>query len=282
MIIWLASYPKSGNTWLRLFLRSYFLSNDINFSINTLGNTDYEAKTFPNLYDLKKYNVDYTKFENIVKNWIPLQEYINLNNKVNLLKTHNGNFTINNFPFTNTDNTIGVIYIVRDPRDVVLSMSNHFNVNHKNVVKLITNVHHYELNEEERNPNLKDGFKSSILGSWSYNYLSWKSYKGRKVHLVRYEDLSKNPFKYFTEILEYLTNFINFKIDENKVRKAINETSLQNLKKMESNIGFSEKSREAEFFRKGKVGEWKKSLDRKLVKEIEEKFCNEMKELKYF
>ena len=65
-------------------------------------------------------------FDKIAKNWLTLQDIINLNNKLNFLKTHNGNFNINNFPFTNTENTIGGIYIVRDPRDVVLSNANHF------------------------------------------------------------------------------------------------------------------------------------------------------------
>ena len=68
MIIWLASYPKSGNTWLRMFLRSYFLSEQDTFSINVKGNLDYESETFPNLKLLKSINVDHSNFENIVKN----------------------------------------------------------------------------------------------------------------------------------------------------------------------------------------------------------------------
>ena len=49
MIVWLASYPKSGNTWLRMFLRSYFLKNETQFSLNVKGNDVFEAQTFPNI-----------------------------------------------------------------------------------------------------------------------------------------------------------------------------------------------------------------------------------------
>ena len=107
MIIWLASYPKSGNTWLRMFLRAYFLPEGNKFSINSKGNQDFESTTFPNVNLLKSSKIDHSKFENIIKNWINLQDYVNLfNGKINF-KTHNGNYTVNNYPFTNTQNTIG-------------------------------------------------------------------------------------------------------------------------------------------------------------------------------
>ena len=142
MIIWIASYPKSGNTWVRMFLRSYFLPDGKSFSINSKGSDAFEALNFPETKTLQELNIDFNKFENIVKNWVSIQDYINLNNKTNFLKTHNGNFTINNYPFTNTDNTAGGIYIVRDPRDVAVSMSHHSNMNNENVVEhLITNQH---------------------------------------------------------------------------------------------------------------------------------------------
>ena len=79
MIIWLASYPKSGNTWLRMFLRAYFLPEGNKFSINSNGNKNFECTTFPNFKLLKSSKVDHSKFENIIKNCINLQDYLNLN-----------------------------------------------------------------------------------------------------------------------------------------------------------------------------------------------------------
>ena len=77
MIVWLASYPKSGNTWLRMFLRSYFLKNETQFSLNVKGNDVFEAQTFPNIKMLKNVSVNPTKFMDIAKNWINMQEFLN-------------------------------------------------------------------------------------------------------------------------------------------------------------------------------------------------------------
>jgi len=282
MIIWIASYPKSGNTWVRMFLRSYFLPDGKSFSINSKGSDSFEVLNFPGTKILQELNIDFNKFENIVKNWVSIQDYINLNNKTNFLKTHNGNFTINNYPFTNTDNTAGGIYIVRDPRDVAVSMSHHSNMNNESVVEyLITNQHEIAHIDKNSKKEKQDSFKKSIMGTWSMNYLSWKSYKGRKIHFVRYEDLINDTKNEFLKILEYLKNIVNFNIDEQKLNKAIIETSFENLSNMELKNGFIEQSWEKNFFRKGKIGDWKESLDNKLSKKIEDTFYKEMEYLGY-
>lgn len=282
MIIWIASYPKSGNTWVRMFLRSYFLPDGKSFSINSKGSDAFEVLNFPETKTLQELNIDFNKFENIVKNWVSIQDYINLNNKTNFLKTHNGNFTINNYPFTNTDNTAGGIYIVRDPRDVAVSMSHHSNMNNESVVEyLITNQHEIAHIDKNSKKEKQDSFKKSIMGTWSMNYLSWKSYKGRKIHFVRYEDLINDTKNEFLKILEYLKNIVNFNIDEQKLNKAIIETSFDNLSNMELKNGFIEQSWEKNFFRKGKIGDWKESLDNKLSKKIEDTFYKEMEYLGY-
>ena len=184
MIFWLASYPKSGNTWVRMFWRSYFLPSNQVFSLNKKGDLDLEVSNFPTPKQLMEANIDHTNFANIAKNWITLQDIINLNGKLNFLKTHNGNFTLNNYAFTNTDNTIGGIYIVRDPRDVVLSNANHFGINNQESTNMIINMESYEI--ENFDTQNKKEFRRSLMGSWSSNYLSWKNYKGRKIHLIKY------------------------------------------------------------------------------------------------
>ena len=277
MIIWLASYPKSGNTWLRMFLRAYFLSEDKKFSINDEGDAEYETNTFPNIEMLKENKINYNKFEEIVKNWLELQRFINLNNKINFLKTHNGNFNINGFPFTNTENTAGVIYIVRDPRDVALSLSNHFNISHRQAVDNMKNMQHYEFYDV----NLSKGFKRTIMGNWSSNYNSWRYYQGRNIHLVKYEDMIKEPINTFYKLLKYINLFKSFDLNEKKIKNAIETTSFKNLSKMESEKGFKELESEGNFFRKGKIGDWQESLEPRLVKEIENNFKKEMKELGY-
>ena len=278
MIFWLASYPKSGNTWVRMFWRSYFLPSNQVFSLNKRGNLDLEVFNFPTANQLKEANVDHTDFRNIAKNWITLQDIINLNNKLNFLKTHNGNFTLNNNAFTNTDNTIGGIYIVRDPRDVVLSNANHFGIDNEESTKMLLNMESYEI--EDFDIDKKEKFRKSLMGSWSSNYLSWKNYKGRKIHLMKYENLVENPKKVFTKMLEYMKSIFPVDIDPDRVRKAVEETAFDKLQNLEDKEGFTEVGM-GKFFRKGKVGEWKEKLDPKLVKIIEEHFRKEMMELDY-
>ena len=90
-------------------------------------------------------------------------------------------------------------------------MSHHLNMNNESVVEhLITNQHEIAHIDKNSKKEKQDSFKKSIMGTWSMNYLSWKSYKGRKIHFVRYEDLINNPKNEFLKILEYLKNIINF------------------------------------------------------------------------
>ena len=98
MIIWIASYPKSGNTWVRMFLRSYFLPEGKSFSINSKGNNAFEALNFPELKTLQELNIDFNKFENIVKNWVSIQDYINLNNKINFFDISSKICLLTNYP----------------------------------------------------------------------------------------------------------------------------------------------------------------------------------------
>ena len=118
------------------------------------------------------------------------------------------------------------------------------------------------------------------MGSWSMNYLSWKYYRGRKIHLMKYEDLVENPKKKFIKMLEYINSIISINIDQNKISKSVEETAFDRLQNLEESEGFIEVGK-GKFFRKGKVGEWKEKLDPKLIKKIEDHFRKEMMELEY-
>ena len=130
MIIWLASYPKSGNTWLRMFLKSYFLKPNEKFSLDNKKEDSFKAQAFPDQKLLNHLKVDFNKFEEIVKNWETMQDFINLNGKTNFIKTHNAMCTVGSYKFTSRKNTKGAIYIVRDPRDVLVSYAHHLGVDY--------------------------------------------------------------------------------------------------------------------------------------------------------
>ena len=94
----------------------------------------------------------------------------------------------------------------------------------------MVSMDHFEF-LDENDPDLKKGYKRSLLGSWSNHYLSWKSYKGRELLFLKYEDLVKNPYENFHKVLTYLKNFISFELNNDKIRKSIEITSFKNLKK---------------------------------------------------
>jgi len=276
MIIWLASYPKSGNTWVKLFLSAYLGNQNSSrpFDINKML---IPFSLFPTNNLIKKFNFDFTNFEKIAEHWIPMQDYLNLGTKENIfVKTHNAICTINGNKFTNKQNSLGAIYLVRDPRDIIISYSSFLNKSYDEVATYLFNNKSFELSNIDGKQ-----FDFTLIGSWSDNYNSWKNYKSIDVLIIKYEDLVSNTQNTFTKIIKYLNKIDNIKIDNEKIKSCINVTSFKNLRKIEEEKGFIEKGFGEFFFRKGKVGDWKEKLNQDLVKKVEEKFKLEMKELGY-
>ena len=274
MIIWLASYPKSGNTWLRMFLKSYFQKPGSKFELNKKFDDDFKSGGFPDLRILKHLKVNYKKFEEIAKNWETMQDYINLNNRTNFLKTHNSMCTIGPYKFTTHKNTKGGIYLVRDPRDVLISYSNHLGKSYESTFKLMSSSDGNEEDEEEN-------YEKSLLGSWSDHYNSWKSYKSSKILIIKYEDMVLQSYGTFKKIINYLNKIDDTEVSEERLSIALKQTDFKELQGMERKHGFREKLKGEFFFRKGKSGTWKEELPKDLINKIENLFHNEMTELGY-
>ena len=278
MILWLASYPKSGNTLLRSFLSTYFFSKDGNFNFDLLRN----IKQYPNNKLFLELGVDISNRHEIAKNHLNAQKLINQNKKsFQFWKTHSSFVKMDGYSFTDLNNTLGVIYIVRDPRDVVISYSHHNNQKIEQTLKMINQ--NYILGAE-----IKDKIPV-YLGSWSYNYNSWKVFNNiNKYLLIRYEDLVLNDEKYFEKILFFIKNIskMEFDISEKKIKKVLEEIKFEKLKKLEKEKGFHESKKDDKgntinFFRSGKTKQWKNNLDLKTKNMIEEVCQKEMKELGY-
>ena len=276
MIVWLASYPKSGNTWMWLFIKSYFNPPKKKFSLNYHKDDPIMLEPFPDERMFDKLKINYENFFDLSKNWVNLQSLINLNNKTNYLKTHNAMCTINNHKFTNIQNTLGAIYIVRDPRDVLISYSSYMEKSMDETLKFMLNKETYEVGEFK-----KKIYNKTLLGSWSDHYNSWKNYKSREIIIIKYEDMVNSASSTFLKVLTYLSKIIKIDVDHTKMHKAIEETSFKNLKSLEINEGFKTNPSKNEFFRKGVVGDWREKLNKEQVEKIEKAFEAEMIELGY-
>ena len=276
MIIWLASYPKSGNTWIRMFLKSYFLKPNEKFSLDGSIFDSFKPQGFPEQNLLDHLKIDYFKFDEIVKNWETMQDYINLNKRTNFIKTHNAMCTIGSYKFTSHRNTKGAIYVVRDPRDVLVSYSHHLGCNYEDTFENISSSYNFEypLSGNKR-------YKKTLIGSWSEHYNSWKNYTSSKTLIIKYEDMILNEINTFTKIIKYLTEIDNTEFSDIKLNKALKQTRFKELQKMEKADGFKEKGKSNLFFRKGKIGVWKNEVSTQIIKKVEKLFNKEMIELGY-
>ncbi len=183
MFVWLASYPKSGNTWLRSMLAAYFFSNTGIYNFDLIAN----IKQFPETGLFKNLGINTDNEQEVIKNYIKVQEKFNNKNSIQFLKTHSYLFNINNNAFTNLDNSLGAIYIVRDPRNVVTSWANFLGISNDDAADKLINSH--TLGGEKFNQDKKlEKIVITYTGSWGSNYVSWKSFNTQgKYLLIKYE-----------------------------------------------------------------------------------------------
>ena len=283
MFIWLASYPKSGNTLVRALLASYFFSKDGNFDFEFIKN----IKQFPTSDLFEKIGVDLKNEKEVLKNYIKVQDNINKKNSVQFLKTHSYLFNIDNNPFTNLNNTLGAIYIIRDPRNVVTSYAHHFAISVDDAANQLVN----SINMGGDLTSKKPSDRTKVyLGSWGSNFNSWKSLKTPgKYLLIKYEDLINNKKETFLKILEFIHKLkkVRLVVDNTKLDNAIASTNFKKMQNLEKEKGFIESKidnktgKNIPFFNLGENNKWENSLNSEIVKKIENAFGKEMKELGY-
>lgn len=276
MIIWVASYPKSGNTYIRSFLSAYYYSIDGNFDFNLLNN----IKQFPNT---EFFNEPFDNVDQASNNWLAAQKKIKEKNKALFLKTHSCLGQFKGKPFTTPDMSLGGIYIVRDPRNVVTSLMNHFSMNIEDAYNFIIDV-----NKNIKMANSNDYRTWVLLSSWSQHYKSWSKSKNFRKLILKYEDFEKNKYETFRDIIVFTNTLLNKteRVDRKKLDRAIETTNFNVLKDKEKKDGFDEaafdkNNQKKTFFNMGFNNNWKDLLKEDIRIKIEDKFNKEMKELGY-
>ena len=273
MIMWLASYPKSGNTWVRALLTNYLYNE--NYKENAFSKLDM-IKSFPQKYAFKGIVDELELKKNymaLFKYFIEAQKKINKDKNLQIIKTHNISGSVNNFEFTDKENTLGSIYILRDPRSVAVSYAYHANISFEKSVEIML---------DEKRITLHNKIYPEARSSWKVHLRSWLNHPMPKI-IIKYEELERNTHECFKSILIFINKFIKKKIDINdqKILNAVQNCSFDNLSKLENKLGFVEKGKNVNFFRKGKTDEWKTVLSSELISKIEQEFSEELKEFKY-
>ena len=282
MIIWLASYPKSGNTYVRAFLSAYYFSENGEFDFSQIAKIDQ----FPHE---KFFKEKVNSISEASEQWVPVQREINKDKKIRFFKTHSflGNYQGNQF--TSPETTLGAIYIVRDPRNVLSSLKNHYSFDDDKALKMIK--------DKTRSLMSNNGSHASLtyISSWSENYLSWLRNNQFRRLFIKYEDLITNKYETFRDIIVFTNTLMNKVegVNKSKLQKAIETTNFDVLKKKEVSETFdgSESSfknwrkfhseNKNLFFNLGPDNNWKNILKTDVSKEIEISFEKEMIKLGY-
>ena len=291
-ILWLPSYPKSGNTLLRYILIALFFTEDGNFNFNK---SNYITQFDQTSVVKKNKNIFGKDFNKIGKIEIFYRFLDQLQSKKSLgfktdfifLKTHAGLFSINNNPFTKIENTRGFIYIVRDPRDICISSAKHNGVSIDQSIDLMLNNNlaiEWAKSKEDKETFNKNTIPKSLMSSWDRHVISWTSVNWNIPYLVlKYEDLVYSKKVTLEKVVLFFEKYYNFKFHNinTKISNILKTTEFKVFKKYEKNEGFSEASRFSNFFSVGKKNQWKKELSNDQIKRIEKGFGKVMRSFNY-
>ena len=251
-IVWLASYPRSGNTWLRAFLHNLLRDPDSPYDINRLQDftlIDSQARWYRAL--------DPRPVDKLTK-----EEVVALRGRAHramtaafpdtvFVKTHNALVEDRGSPMITLEVTAGAIYIVRNPLDVAVSYSAHYGVSLDAAVTAMTE-------RDTQSIGNQANFVYELFGSWSQHVASWTNQPRQALHVVRYEDLLSAPRRAFGDI----AGFLGLRPTAARLEKAIKYSSFRILQEQERWHGFKERSLKSErFFRSGRSGEGGRLLD---------------------
>ena len=273
-IVWLASYPKSGNTWLRAFLAN--LTADRRAPLHPNELRDYG--------DAEALAGRYTELAGRPSTELAPAELAALRTEVHALiaqrargtqfvKTHNYCGSFDGHPLINWSVTAGAIYVVRNPLDVAVSMTHHFGLTLDEAIDRLGDDRVASLNDEQ--------FVSHFIGSWSRHAKSWADAAARldgKILVLRYEDLLEKPLKHFSRAAK----LIGLGADRARVERAIKHTTFQTLSTLEKRDGFVEAVDEkTRFFFKGRANQWREALSRAQVERVVHDHREQMQRFKY-
>ena len=261
-IIWLASYPKSGNTWVRSLLAHYFMPEGKAPDINNLrqfttgdGRLDFFAAAAGGEYAANSFD-----------DWLrvrprALAMIAGSKRNKHFVKTHCQLCSVKSVPLIPPAVTAAAVYILRNPFDVALSYARHMGTDVDTAIERMG-----------RRDNVMgtDRHVYDVLGRWDEHINSWSEAKGLRVHMLRYEDLTATPD---STVRQLLSEFLGVRVDEHKLKYAIENTRFEALRQQEAELGFAERPEGmTQFFAKGQAGAWRDEMTAAQVARVRELF----------
>jgi hypothetical protein len=254
-LLWLASYPKSGNTWVRALLTAYLTDAVGPFDLKSMDPFTaseslvraYLARSGKTREELDEATIDSLRRE--------IQEALTARKERPFwLKTHNGNFLRKGQRLVCPEFTQAAVYIVRNPLDVADSLADSTGRTTDQAIALLNDNRHAL-------GGPKALHVKQFLGTWSQHVGSWIQEKEFPVLVLRYEDMHADSASAFRRLLQ----FLGWPLDEDRLQRAIDRTSFCKLQEIEQERGFAERNpaaRSGRFFRQGQFGHWPSVLSR--------------------
>jgi Sulfotransferase domain len=273
-LIWLASYPKSGNTWTRAFLSNLaaiLAGEQQGLNVNSINRFTI-GENFAQFYEerlgfkpTEKHRKEIAALRHDVQRWIA-DQYEGLV----FVKTHNGLLNDQGRSIINFGVTSGAVYIVRNPLDVAISLSHHLGRSIDGAIETMGSL-------DVETP-INDKRVYEVWGSWSQNVGSWTRKPHPAIYVMRYEDMLSAPDKAFGGLARHL----RLKPSPQQLALAIDHSSFANLKSQEEREGFRERPETAkQFFREGRAGQWKEILTPAQIDRIVNAHGEQMKRFGY-
>lgn len=261
-IVWLASYPKSGNTWFRAFLTALLNPGSTDIDINNLHQTTIASsrQLFDEMTGIASSDLEQEEIDRLR----PLVYLQNARESEEVLyhKVHDA-WTLlpDGQPLFPPEVTRAALYFIRNPLDVAVSFAHHLNTSLEKTIAILNNPEYAFCQRTDR---LHNQLRQRLL-TWSGHVKSWVDDSGLPVLVMRYEDMKARPAETFSRAAD----FIGLHYSPAEIVAALDRASFARLQQQEAEKGFSEKNaRSGSFFRKGAVGDWKNVLSAAQVERV--------------
>jgi hypothetical protein len=270
-IVWLASYPKSGNTWVRMFLLNLFADGETPATLDQASAMSTSDTVMRWYKEVDKRPPESWSGNDVAHMRHKVQEHLaGLMPDTMFVKTHAALIPMLGVPAFNMQVTAGAIYIVRNPLDIVPSYARHAGIDLDEIIAVMSTPNH----ALPRTENLVE----FIQGGWSQHVASWTAQPNPMIHVVRYEDLVASPEAAFGSICGFLT----LPTTPERLAKAIAQSDIEVLRRLEDEQGFSERTESQErFFGAGKPGVWRDVLSPDQVRRVVERHRAQMTRFGY-
>lgn len=274
--IWLASYPKSGNTWFRAVYSAVVGTGTLDINRMAGGPQGADVEAFERVLGVPTYLLSNQEIQLLRPR---VDEALDrATSDLRFRKIHDAlHAGPSGEPIVSVAATRGAIYMIRDPRDVAVSLAHHQSVPLANASRLVANGRDSRSRTREAGPRLADNTLPQYVGGWSEHVCSWTEAPPFPVHTLRYEDCVEDPEAAFGEAFRA----VGLEVSEEHLLRAVEAASFDRLRAQEEATEFYERQGDAHFFRRGRIGSWLSELPPEEARRIEHSHGNLMARFGY-